>query len=199
MGACVSPSQLRSLDVHLFSWEAQMVKNLPAMQETWVRSPGQEDTPRPREGNGNPLQYSCLENSMDRGAWGATVHGIAKSRTRLSDCHFHLHFIFVSKAELRASPTRRAKTSSLRLWVNALLAGCPLFLLVSVLPVWCHLGPCPPSTSPPGAGASLTTLTLAWVSRHFLLSASPSAGHQLSDWAWVWLICLEASPAYRSP
>ena len=33
------------------------------------------------EGNGNPLQYSCLENSMDRGAWWATVHGIAQSRT----------------------------------------------------------------------------------------------------------------------
>ena len=39
----------------------------------------------PREGNGNPLQYSCLENSMDRGAWWATVYGVAKSRTRLSD------------------------------------------------------------------------------------------------------------------
>ena len=36
------------------------------------------------EGNGNPLQYSCLENSMDRGAWRATVHGAAKSWTRLS-------------------------------------------------------------------------------------------------------------------
>ena len=35
----------------------------------------------PREGNGNPLQYSCLENSMDRGAWWATAHGVAKSRT----------------------------------------------------------------------------------------------------------------------
>ena len=33
--------------------------------------------------NGNPLQYSCLENPMDRGAWWATVHGVAKSRTRL--------------------------------------------------------------------------------------------------------------------
>ena len=40
----------------------------------------------PGEGNGNPLQYSCLENSMDRGAWQATVHGVAKSRTQLS--HF---------------------------------------------------------------------------------------------------------------
>ena len=39
----------------------------------------------PGEGNGNPLQFSCLENPMDRGAWRATVHGVAKSRTRLSD------------------------------------------------------------------------------------------------------------------
>ena len=37
------------------------------------------------EGNGNPLQYSCLENPMDRGAWEATVHGAAKSRTQLSN------------------------------------------------------------------------------------------------------------------
>ena len=39
----------------------------------------------PGEGNGNPLQYSCLENSMDRGAWWATVHGVAKSQTCLSN------------------------------------------------------------------------------------------------------------------
>ena len=39
----------------------------------------------PREGNGNPLQYSCLENSIDRGAWWATVYGVAHSQTRLSD------------------------------------------------------------------------------------------------------------------
>ena len=39
--------------------------------------PGSERPPE--EGNGNPLQYSCLENSMDRGAWQATVHGVAKS------------------------------------------------------------------------------------------------------------------------
>ena len=39
----------------------------------------------PGEGNGNPLQYSCLENPMDGGAWWATVHGITKSRKRLSD------------------------------------------------------------------------------------------------------------------
>ena len=40
------------------------------------------------EGNGYPLQYSGLENSMDRGAWQVTVHGVAKSRTQLSDFHF---------------------------------------------------------------------------------------------------------------
>ena len=39
----------------------------------------------PGEGQGNPVQYSCLENSMDRGAWWATVHGAAKSRTQLSN------------------------------------------------------------------------------------------------------------------
>ena len=39
----------------------------------------------PGEGNGNPLQYSCLENPVDRGAWWATVHGVSKSWTRLSD------------------------------------------------------------------------------------------------------------------
>ena len=38
----------------------------------------------PGMGNGNPLQYSCLENPMDRGAWWTTVHGVAKSRTRLN-------------------------------------------------------------------------------------------------------------------
>ena len=42
----------------------------------------------PGEGNGNPLQYSCLENPMDGGAWWATAHGVAKSQTRLSDCTF---------------------------------------------------------------------------------------------------------------
>ena len=46
----------------------------------------------PGEGNGNPIQYSCLENPMDGGAWWATVRGVAKSRTRLSD-FTSLHFI----------------------------------------------------------------------------------------------------------
>ena len=62
---------------------AQMVRNLPAMQETGVQFLGREDSPG--GGNGYPLQYSCLDNPTDRGAWWATVHGVAKSQMRLSD------------------------------------------------------------------------------------------------------------------
>ena len=54
----------------------QPVKNLPAMQEMWVQSLGWEDSPG--EGNGNPLQCSSPEKSMDRGAWRAAVHGVAE-------------------------------------------------------------------------------------------------------------------------
>ena len=43
----------------------------------------------PREGNGNPLQYSCLKNPMDRGAWQATVHGVTKSLTQLKQLSRH--------------------------------------------------------------------------------------------------------------
>ena len=50
-----------------------------------------------REGDGTPLQYSCLENPMDGGAWWAAVHGIAKSRTRLSDFTFTFHFHALEK------------------------------------------------------------------------------------------------------
>ena len=46
------------------------------------------------EGNGTPLQYSCLENPMDGGAWWAIVHGVAQSRTRLSDFPFTFHFMY---------------------------------------------------------------------------------------------------------
>ena len=49
------------------------------------------------EGNGTPLQYSCLENPMDEGTWWATVHGVTKSRTRLSDFTFTFHFHALEK------------------------------------------------------------------------------------------------------
>ena len=51
-----------------------------------------------REGNGIPIQYSCLENPMDGGAWWAAVHGIDKSQTRLRDFTFTFHFPALEKA-----------------------------------------------------------------------------------------------------
>ena len=60
------------------AWNAGDLGSIPGL----VRSPG--------EGNGTPLQYSCLENPMEGGAWWATVHGVAKSRTQLSDFTFTL-------------------------------------------------------------------------------------------------------------
>ena len=59
----------------------QSVKNPPAMQETWVPSLRRS----PEGGNGNPLQYSCLGNLMDRGPWRNVVHGVAKHQIWLSD------------------------------------------------------------------------------------------------------------------
>ena len=53
----------------------------------------------PGEGNGNPLQYSCLENPMDGGAWWATVHRVVKSRTRLSDFTFTFTYCCVSVSQ----------------------------------------------------------------------------------------------------
>ena len=53
----------------------------------------------PGEGNGNPLQYYCLENPKDRGAWLATVHGVAKSWTRLRDFTFFLSLLSERKAK----------------------------------------------------------------------------------------------------
>ena len=52
---------------------------------------------RDGEGDGTPLQYSCLENPMDGGAWQAAVHGVTKSRTRLSDFPFTFHFHALEK------------------------------------------------------------------------------------------------------
>ena len=64
----------------------QVVKHLPSNVGNLGSIPGSRRSPG--GGNGNPLQYSCLENPMDRGAWWATVHGVAKSWTRLSDFTF---------------------------------------------------------------------------------------------------------------
>ena len=86
------------LSLHLFSileskpelGASQVVKNPPAMQKTWVRSLGQEDALE--KGNGNPFQYSCLGNPMDRGAWQATVHGVVKESDRTEQLTLPLFF-----------------------------------------------------------------------------------------------------------
>ena len=64
---------------------AQSVKNLPAMQETWVRFLHQED-PLEKE----MATHSCLENPMNRGAWQATVHRVTQSWTRLKQLSMHV-------------------------------------------------------------------------------------------------------------
>ena len=71
---------------------AQTVRNLPAMQTR--RSPA--------EGNGYSLQYSCLENSMHRGAWRATAHMLSKRWTRLNDSHFYLHSVFSAMSVMQS-------------------------------------------------------------------------------------------------
>ena len=80
----------RRVDCSGASQVVLVVKNLPANVGD-IKDLG--SIPRlgrsPGGGHGNPLRYSCLENPMDRGAWQATVHGVAKIRTQLSDFHFH--------------------------------------------------------------------------------------------------------------
>ena len=66
-----------------------MVQNQPAMQEDPGSIPGLGRFPG--EGNGNPFQYSCLENSMDRGAWKATVNGVTESDMTEQTTHTHTH------------------------------------------------------------------------------------------------------------
>ena len=75
-----------------------------------------------REGYGTPLQYSCLENPMGRGAWLAAVHGVAKSQTRLSDFTFTFHFHALEKEMATHSGVLAwripgtGETGGLRLW-----------------------------------------------------------------------------------
>ena len=75
-----------------------MLKNPPANVGEVGSIPGSGISPG--EGNGNPCQYSCLENSMDRGAWWATVHGVAKSRTWLKQLNNSINFTLLCCAVL---------------------------------------------------------------------------------------------------
>ena len=72
------------------------------------------------EGNGNPLQYSCLENPMDRGAWWAAVHGGAKSRAGLSDFTFTFHFHALEKEMATHSSVLAWKLPGMGAWWAAI-------------------------------------------------------------------------------
>ena len=101
-----------------YSWAslvAQLVKNLPAMWENWVQSLGWEDPLEKR--NGNPLQYSCLENPMDRGAWGATVYGVTKSLTRLSDFRFFAFSSMLVSTDFHSSPCLFSQENRFHSWM----------------------------------------------------------------------------------
>ena len=92
--------QKHKVHIILFSWRPIFqLKGFPGGsvgKESACKAGDQGSIPgsgrSPEEGNGNPLEYSCLENSIDRGAWWATVHGVTKSQTRLSDFTFTFHF-----------------------------------------------------------------------------------------------------------
>ena len=76
----------------------QMVKNLPAMQETWVRSLGWEDPLE--EGRQTPSSILAWRISMDRGAWQVTVHGVAESRTQLKQLSTYAHAITTNDLQI---------------------------------------------------------------------------------------------------
>ena len=76
------------------------------------------------EGNGTPLQYSCLENPMDGGAWWAAVHWVAKSRTRLSDFTFTFHFHALEKEMATHSIFLPGKSHGQRSLAGYGLWGC---------------------------------------------------------------------------
>ena len=89
---------------------ADILLNLHVWKKMTLDSRGLEG-----EGNGTPLQYSCLEYPMDRGAWWAAVYGVAKSRTRLSDFTFTFHF--------HALEEEMATHSSVLAWRTPGMAG----------------------------------------------------------------------------
>ena len=109
---------------------AQTVKNLPANAGDLGSIPGPGRSPG--EGNGYPLQYSCLENSTDRGTWWATVHGVAKSPTWLSDRHF---LVTCRQHAPIAALKIIVRTVDLIWWISIILVLFLIFLIL-YLTVW---------------------------------------------------------------
>ena len=85
---------LKDDDVKVLHSICQQIWKTQQWPQDWKRS---VFIPIPKKGNANPLQYSCLDNSIDGGAWWAAVHGVAKSQTQLSDFTFTFHFHALEK------------------------------------------------------------------------------------------------------
>ena len=99
---CLQLSMMKNPIWHRFRWVFKVgfpggsdSKESICNSKDWGSMPGLGWSPG--EGNGNLLQYSCLENPMDRGAWQATVRGVAKSGAKLSGYRFHFHLRWRSK------------------------------------------------------------------------------------------------------
>ena len=115
-------------------------KDLPAMWETGSihglgRSPGEQ--------NGNPLQYSCLENSIDRGAWWSTVHGVANGHDWVTDTHTHASFsVFLFIVLIKISFQHcyfYLKNSNLSNSVGLLVTDFAYVYLKSISPSFCKI------------------------------------------------------------
>ena len=123
----------------LFFPGGTVVKSPPAKGRDMDLIPGLGRSPG--KGNGNPLQYSCLENPMDRGAWRPTVHGITESWTRLSDwIHIHTYFLAQEPEGTGFVLARdRARIYSFQFYLLLLFFGCGSFLesLLNLLQYYC--------------------------------------------------------------
>ena len=105
IGSCYSASVLKRKGVmeSMLSWKANVCLTGAAAFQPWTlllhesESENRLVVSHSGEGNGTPLQCSCLENPMDGGAWRAEVHGVAEGRTRLSDFTFTFHFHALEK------------------------------------------------------------------------------------------------------
>ena len=96
-------SQTHLPKCHNSYWNVTGRWRLPTVQETWDLGSIPGSRRSPGGGHGNPLQYSCLENLLDRGAWRATVHGVAKSQTQLKWLSMLIHIDMPSGVAILSS------------------------------------------------------------------------------------------------
>ena len=149
-------TEIHYLPLHIFL-VAQTIKNLPARRETRVQSLGRED---PLEKKWH--QYSCLENPMDRGAWWAAVHLVAKSSLGLGSCHSSAYMLIHSvHVLLFATP-----------WT--IVCQAPLSMGFFRQEYWSGL-PWPPPRDPPNPGIEPGSPALAvWFFSTSTTSEPPS-------------------------